>query len=253
MNKNVSLALLSTIAILTIAAPAVAAPVILFDESHAQQFLVGADGPLDLSGLAAAYRENGIQVKSSAGPLNGAELSSVDVLVLSGPFRPLDKDEVQVVLDFVRNGGGLAVMLHIPSPALSLLRQLDIDVANGTLHEEDAAIEGNSLYFKVSRLAVHPLFAGLEGFSVYGSWALRGAAEHVSIVAVTGQNGWVDLDHDNRFSSADAMQAFGVVAAGQLGEGRYVVFGDDALFQNRFLDESNRRLALNLANWLRPR
>ena len=253
MYKIISFALVAAITILTIATSAVAAPVVLFDESHAQQFLVGKDGPLDLSELAAVYRENGLQVKTSQGPLNGAELSSVDVLVLSGFFRPLDKAEVQAVLDFVSNGGGLAVMLHIPPPALSLLRQLDVEVANGTLREEGAAIGDNPLYFKVSRLAVHPLFAGLESFSVYGSWALRGAAEHVSIVAETGQNSWVDLDRDNQFSKADAKQPFGVVVAGQLGQGRYVVFGDDALFQNRFLDEPNRRLALNLANWLGTR
>jgi len=157
---------------------------------------------------------------------------------------------LQAVLNFVNNGGGLAVMLHIPQPTLNLLRQFDVDVANGTLHEEAAAIGGNPLYFKVSKLAVHPLTAGLESFSVYGSWALRGAADHVKTLAETGQHGWVDLDHDNQFSKADAMQPFGVMVAGHLGQGRYVVFGDDALFQNRFFDESNRRLALNLVNWM---
>jgi len=250
MYKNFSLALVSVMTILTLATSAAAAPVVLFDESHAQQFLIGKDGPLDLSALAAAYREHGFQVKSSAGPLNGAELSSVNVLVLSGPFRPLNQDEVQAVLDFVNNGGGLAVMLHIPQPTFNLLRQLDVDVANGTLHEEGAAIGGNPLYFKVSKLAVHPMTAGLESFSVYGSWALRGTADHVTTLAETGQHGWVDLDHDNQFSNADAMQPFGVMVAGHLGQGRYVVFGDDALFQNRFFDESNRRLAINLVNWL---
>ena len=250
MYKNFSLALVGVMTILTLATSAVAAPVVLFDESHAQQFLIGKDGPLDLSALAAAYREHGFQVKSFAGPLNGAELSSVDVLILSGPFRPLNPDEVQAVLDFVNNGGGLAVMLHIPQPTLNLLRQLDVDVANGTLHEDAAAIGGNPLYFKVSKLAVHPLTEGLESFSLYGSWALRGVADHVTTVAETSQHGWVDLDHDNKFSKADAMQPFGVVVAGQLGQGRYVVFGDDALFQNRFFDEFNRRLAINLVNWL---
>ena len=31
---------------------------------------------------------------------------------------------------------------------------------------------------------------------------------------------------------------------------KYVVLGDDAVFQNRFLDEPNRQLALRLVNWL---
>lgn len=250
MLKKFSLALICAIAALTLAAAAFAAPVVLFDEAHAQQFLIGKDGPLDLSRLAEAYRANGFEVRSSAGALNDSELDSVDLLVLSGPFRPLDPGELKAVLDFVRDGGGLAVMLHIPPPALNLLQQLHVDVANGILHEEAAAIDGNPLYIKVSKLADHPVTAGLESFSVYGCWALRGIADHVAVLAETGMHGWVDLDQDRRFSNADAMQPFAVAVAGQLGQGSYVVFGDDALFQNRFFDEHNQRLALNLANWL---
>jgi len=250
MLKNISLALLCVIAFLTLTAAAFAAPVVLFDEAHAQQFLIGKDGPLDLSGLAASYRANGFMVKNSAAPLTETELASVDLLVLSGPFRPLDPGEVAAVLDFIRNGGGLAMMLHIPPPALNLLRQLHVEVANGTLHEEGAASDGNPLYIKVSRLADHPVTAGLESISVYGCWALRGAADHVETLAETGAHGWVDLDQDRQFTGADAMQSFGVLVAGHLGPGRYVVFGDDALFQNRFFDETNRRLAINLVNWL---
>ncbi|MGD9342922.1 MAG: hypothetical protein PVJ25_02745 [Desulfuromonadales bacterium] len=250
MHKNISFALLCVITFLTLAASAFAAPLVLFDEAHAQQFVIGKEGPLDLSELAAAYRANGFQVKTSAGPLTDAELAAADLLILSGPFRPLDTVEVEAVLDFLRKGGGLAVMLHIPPPALNLLRQLHVEVANGTLHEEGAAIDANPLYIKVSRLAEHPVTAGLESFSVYGCWALRGAAEHVEVLAETGPHGWVDLDQDRQFTGADAMQSFGVLVAGQLGQGRYVVFGDDTLFQNRFFDEHNRQLAVNLVNWL---
>lgn len=250
MLKNIHIPLFCVITVLTLAASAYAAPVVLFDETHAQQFLIDKDGPLDLSGLAGAYRANGFLVKSSEGKLHAKELASVDLLVLSGPFRPLDPGEVEAVLDFVGAGGGLAVMLHIPPPALNLLRQLHVDVANGTLHEEGAAIDGNPLYIKVSRLADHPVTAGLESFSVYGCWALRGAADHVETLAETGTHGWVDLNQDGKFTGADAMQSFGVLVAGQLGQGRYVVFGDDTLLQNRFFDEPNRRLAINMANWL---
>jgi hypothetical protein len=45
--------------------------------------------------------------------------------------------------------------------------------------------------------------------------------------------------------------SFGVVVSGDLGNGRFIVFGDDAIFQNKFLDNSNRQLAKNLARWLK--
>jgi hypothetical protein len=42
-----------------------------------------------------------------------------------------------------------------------------------------------------------------------------------------------------------------VVVTGELGAGRFIIFGDDAVFQNRFLDRQNRQLAKNLARWLK--
>ncbi|HXQ23784.1 MAG TPA: hypothetical protein VN812_19045, partial [Candidatus Acidoferrales bacterium] len=48
----------------------------------------------------------------------------------------------------------------------------------------------------------------------------------------------------------DAVQSFGVLVAGQLGLGRFAIFGDDALFQNQFLMGGNVVLARNLVAWL---
>ena len=48
------------------------------------------------------------------------------------------------------------------------------------------------------------------------------------------------------------LHSYGILVVGQRGRGRFAVFGDDAIFQNRFLDASNRKLAQNLAGWLAP-
>jgi len=45
-------------------------------------------------------------------------------------------------------------------------------------------------------------------------------------------------------------QVFTVAVSGALGIGSFVLFGDDAIFQNRHLDENSRRLAANLAGWM---
>lgn len=245
--------LLSLAVTCCLTAAAVAAPVVLFDEAHGQRFLIGQGGPLDLSELAGLYRNRGADVLSSTAPLTREILSGVDVLVISGPFAALADSEIDAVLGFIEGGGGLAVMLHIAPPVGPLLHRLEIDFTNGTLRETDRVIDGNPLNFRVTDLADHPLTAGLEGFSVYGTWALRGTAPHTRILAETGRHGWVDLDRDNRLSKTDAMQSFGVMVAGETGRGRYLVLGDDALFQNRFLDDDNRRLAEHLLTWLAAR
>jgi hypothetical protein len=227
-----------------------AAASVMFDESHAQQFLVGGERELDLSRLAKSYRDMGYEVASNTERLTTELLSSVDVLVISGAFKPVDHDEQKAILDFINAGGALAVTLHIAPPLASLLHRLDVDFTNGTLRETTGVIDGNPLNFKVSHFSDHPVTNGLTGFSIYGSWALRATAPHVRIIAETSQSGWVDLDRNNQLSRNDAVQRFGVMAAGELGRGRYVVLGDDAVFQNRFFDEDNRELSLRIVDWL---
>jgi hypothetical protein len=41
-----------------------------------------------------------------------------------------------------------------------------------------------------------------------------------------------------------------VVIAGSLGRGEFAVFGDDAIFQNRFLKDENLLLGKNLVKWM---
>jgi class 3 adenylate cyclase len=94
------------------------------------------------------------------------------------------------------------------------------------------------------------LLAGVQRFSLYGVWALMAFADNARVIASTSPDAWVDLDGDGTLSAGDAVQSFGVAVAGTMGRGAFVVFGDDAIFQNKFLDDDNRKLATNLAAWL---
>ncbi len=232
---------------------AVAGPVVLFDESHQQQFLIENDGPLDLSGLAAAISQNGCTVRTTVEPLLRENLADVDMLVISGAFQPLSSDEVDAIAEFISAGGSVAVMLHIAPPVGALLQRLEVDFSNGPAREMRHVIDNNPLNFKLYDFAEHPLTAGLESFSVYGSWALRGTADNVKTIAHSSDHSWVDLDHSGELSPGDVTQKFGVLVVGEAGQGRFAVFGDDALFQNRFLDVDNLKLVSNLVNWLSRR
>lgn len=230
--------------------PLLAAPVVLFDEGHGQPFLVGGERPLDLSTLAGIFTAAGYEVRTSSQALETDRLDGVAVLVSSGAFQSFSPEEVATVKKFVAGGGGLAVMLHVAPPLAGLLHALDVDFTNGTLREQSNVIGDNRQDFRVRDLSPHPLHGGLQDYAVYGAWALRGTAPHVEIVARTGAHGWIDLNHDGQLGIGDAVQPFGVAVVGKLGRGRFAVFGDDALFQNRYLDGNNRLLAENLARWL---
>ena len=228
----------------------VEAGTVLFDQGHGERFLPDWSDPLDLSRLADLFRQQGFAIKSVTEPLTDEVLADADALVVSGPFLPVTPGEVDVIAAFLARGGRLSIMLHIGGPAGDLLHRLGVDFSNGVMREQRDIIAGNPLNFLVTRLEHHPLFEGVPQFSLYGGWALMNTADNTAVIATTSPEAWVDLDGDGKLSAADAVQAFGVVVAGKQGHGRFVVFGDDAIFQNKFLEAGNRALAVNLVSWL---
>lgn len=224
---------------------------ILFDQGHNQRFLIEEQGDLQLSKFADIMRGSGARVTSTAKALSDDTLQDATALIISGPFEALRPAEIEAVVGFIRRGGRLAAMLHIGSPFAGLLARLDLDHSNAVLHERSRVIDLD-MNFRVADLTASPLFAGLTHFSVYGCWALDPGNAATSI-AKTSAGAWVDLDGDNTLSRGDVVGAFSVAVAGRQGDGAFVVFGDDTLFQNRYLDEQNSRLAANLAAWLAGR
>ncbi len=229
--------------------PAAAATVV-FDQGHGERFVIDRSGPLDLSSLAEVIRQRGGDVASSGTPLTDTVLASADALVISGPFAEPMPAELDAVDHFLERGGRLAVMLHIGTPVAGLLHRLGVDFSNAVIHEQHDIIGSDPGNFRATRLASHPLFAGVKQFSLYGVWAVMAFDDQARVIASTSPDAWIDLDGDGVLSPGDAVQSFGVAVAGRRGKGEFVVFGDDAIFQNKFLDDDNRALATNLASWL---
>ena len=226
---------------------------VLFDEGHAQQFRAGSDGPLDLSGLAALFFDHDASVGTSREAITDNALSNVDVLIISGPFAPILPAEMEAITRFLDNGGRLCVMLHIAAPAADLLHQLDVSISNGVIRERENIIGDDPVNFRVTRLAPDTLTKDLPGFDVYGAWALLSTGGDATIVARTSPLAWIDLNGDHTLGPADAVQSFAVAVAGPRGKGRFAVFGDDAIFQNRFLVGDNLLLGKHLVSWLNRR
>jgi hypothetical protein len=226
-------------------------PQVLFDQGHGQRFVIEEQGELQLSKLAGIIKGNGSQVKATGKPLTDETLKSVTGLVISGPFEAVRPEEIEAVARFLERGGRLAVMLHIGSPLTGLLARLDLDHSNAVIHEKNNIVDSDT-NFHVLSLAASPLFSGLTQFSLYGGWALDPGKAGV-VLARTSLEAWADLDGNGVLSKGDVIGVFNMAVSGSLGSGSFVVFGDDALFQNRYLDENNSRLAANLAGWLAGR
>lgn len=222
-------------------------PVVLFDQGHNQRFLIEKDGDLHLSKLASIIASE----SASTAPIykiNDDTLSKCDAVIISGAFQQFSQEEINAVAKFVENGGKLAVMLHIGPPLTDLFHKFGVDISNMVIHEQENVID-KDINFKVKELASSPIFADLKEFSVYGVWGLNPNGSVISI-ADTSAKAWVDIDGDKKLTEKDAVQKFSIAVEGRYGKGKFVFFGDDAIFQNRYLDDNNKKVALNLAKWL---
>jgi hypothetical protein len=228
---------------------AIAGPTVLFDQGHGQQFLSSKNGPLDLSGLAALFTDQGATLRTSEGPLTTEALSGVDILIISGPFFPITEPEINAIIQFIDHGGRLAVMAHTASPLTPLLHRLKISISSAAIYEQLNVLGSNGRDFMVNHLKDHPLTRKMDGFMVYGGWALMGRGKDMQEIANTSQNAWIDLNGNGILNEKDAKQAFSLIIVGQSGQGSYAVFGDDAIFQNQFLKGGNLLLGGNMARW----
>ncbi|MBJ6750450.1 DUF4350 domain-containing protein [Geomonas sp. Red421] len=238
------------LAFLMMTAPVMAAEKVLFDNGHGERFQVKEQGPLQLSGLAEVIQAAGLEIGTVDQPLSDATLAGARALVISGAFTPLHPTEIEAVAKFIQNGGHVAIMLHIAPPMALLLDRLDVRHTNGVIQERENVIDGDLLNFRVARLKEHPLFKGVNDFAVHGAWGLINQTDSAQVIAATGFQAWIDLDLDQK-QSKEETASFGVVVAGTMGKGSYLVFGDDAIFQNKFLEGNNKILAANLAAWLK--
>jgi hypothetical protein len=224
---------------------------VIFDQGHGQKFVIEKEGELQLSGLSGLLKQKGYGVKIDIGQINDAALNTADALVISGAFQPLSPEEINAVLRFIGRGGKLCVMLHIPQPLTGLMSRLKVYASNGVIQEHDNMINNSPLDFYITNMAKHKITKGLKKIGVHGAWALMTESSTARIIARTGPKAWIDLNGDGQFNGNDARQPFGVIIAGTLGKGSFVIFGDDAIFQNRFLDRENMPLGKNLADWMK--
>jgi hypothetical protein len=183
--------------------------------------------------------------------MNDATLTSADVLVISGAFQPFSPEEINAIIGFLERGGKLCVMLHIPQPLSGLMSRLNVYASNGVIQEEENTINNSPKDFFITNMEKNEITKGLKKIGAHGVWALMTESANARIIARTGEKAWIDLNRDGKFNETDVRQSFGVVIEGTFGKGRYVIFGDDAIFQNKFLDQENMPLGKNMANWMK--
>lgn len=224
---------------------------VLFDEGHGQAFHISKDGPLHLSRLAELLKEEGFNVSSSTAHFDDSLFQHVDAIIISGPFKPFDNDEISQLLNFVGSGGKLIIMLHISQPAKELFEKFGVHITKGAISENENIINSKKTDFYIKDFMHHTLTSGLKSFAVYGSWGFFTENSNVKLVAKSSNNSWIDFNRNRIHDENEPKGPFGIIATGTLGKGSFVFFSDDAIFQNGYLKDENLELAKNLSKFLR--
>ena len=223
---------------------------VLFDTSHTVVFPPQSDAPLGLKRFLALFEERGVKVSVDDAPVTAKRLASVDTLVLPGPMRPFDGEEIDRIESFVRGGGNLVVLLHISPPAARLTERFGIIVSNMVISEHENLIKNESQDFYVKDFTPHAITRGVKTVALLGTWGLLAEGE-ATIVASTTERAWGDSNRNRSYDIGEPMIKAGVVAVAEPGKGKVVVVADDAPLANAFLDVGdNLTLARNIVTWL---
>ncbi len=181
-------------------------------------------------------------------------------LVVPGPSKDLDSQEIQLLQDYLQNGGKLFVLLN-PDPSESWKRLLSewwIEVIDGTMIDPASHVAPNLDHPLIPRNQNSFGFTEVYFPGAAGLFPREGVPESVKIQPLvwTSKKSWSETD----FTSSEAPQfdlerdRKGPLALGVMihkGKTTFVVIGDSDFAANKhFYNGNNSDLFLNVVNRL---
>ncbi len=208
--------------------------VVLFDDSHANQYQPG-----EIQSLTTALTQHGGRFVFNSDPRSlAAQLKAANGYVVLSPSMPFTSQELSLVWDFVARGGRLVVFTdatrgstlydYAGNPVSS---QPDVDVANPLLAPYGISVnpdylydiaehEGNFRNVYLASFAKSDVTSGIQKVAFYGSHSIT--TESGSALLVCGDS---TLSSSTDSGTGEAVQP-GWAAAALSQDGRVLAFGD---------------------------
>lgn len=247
-----------------------------FVEGHGERKPLG-NANFDLGQWVSQLNNQGFRVQ----PINLSELKAIPdntrILAIAGPRVEYLPGEVEMILEYVRNGGNL-LWLHDPGPMNGLeplAEELGIELKQGVvidyagqligINDPTIALVTNSLY------ATHPVTSGFEYTTLF---PVTGAIELLESetwngrpILTTGDHTWVEAGKlEGAVEYNEDIDTIGPLTIGvsvereiELSDGdelvtrqqRIVVLADGDFVSNTYLANSgNNELGTRIVNWL---
>ena len=234
-----------------------------------------SDDPDDYSALFEALGDHDLKVRaaSTADGLIAGVPEDADLLIVADPQDPFHDIEVEVILDYVENGGALMLILDPDSEAHKsfkpLLQHLGISfiprpMTHLTKHVRDRGTNADRQLLVTDLYRLHPItrepmtrdtkpttyFDRAGGFLID-----KDAAQRASLLVRSFPGTWGDADDDLEFDTRSEMRGSYRLAVaieeGDTNEGRVVLFADGDALANRLFETGggNRALGIRSVRW----
>ena len=180
----------------------------------------------------------------SATGLTRQVLDQYRIVIFNGRFngrtKPFTESEIQVVTEWVKEGGGLLVTCASPNVS-DKMDAFYLNPLIAPFRLQFASREVSDSFFAVNSSDTHSILRGLEGFYVLHGTGVAGQADSQDVLP----------------SGKDS-----VMLAQEFGAGRVIAFGAGSALKNKALNsrvvhhspkqrsQLNTKLAMNLALWL---
>jgi hypothetical protein len=229
-------------------------PKAVFDMSKGEIFPPYGETVNSYSIFYGLLLKNGFDTIFNENQLNEETLSDVNVLIFAGPMKKFDPKEIDIIRNYVQNGGNLLVLTHIPSPLVDLMREFNITISDYVAAESQNRIIPSSLDFYVTDFENHTITKGISNFAVFGSWSIKSSGS-ANTVAWTSDSAWSDVKKNMKFDNdSEKHERLGIVSTLQFGKGKVVIIADDAVFLDKFIDTADNRLfGENIILWFKEK
>jgi uncharacterized membrane protein len=240
---------------------------IVFDEYHDEAVRISNEEVSGYFGFACELGNLGYQVRKTEGMLSN-ELASSNVLVVAFPQKEFNSNEIQMIREFVNDGGGLfligewANLKGVADCLNSLSTQFGMSFKNNRLTDFDDKYDRKNeimesvlgpgempFLVKIVDFEEHPTTYGVNSIGYLAGCTLE--TDKKNALVWTDHSCFADHRIDEFQQISEEEGPFILAAKLEYGKGRVISIGDSSPFSNRFLQtEDNKKFGLQILKWL---
>jgi hypothetical protein len=217
---------------------------------HGEIFGAADTTELGQSQAIGIMQQAGYRVRVNPDEITAEDLEGASGLVIAGPMAPLLDAEYAVITRFVQAGGTVLLTIHVPFPVLKVPAHWGLPVGTEiVMSGTPAGAPEQPSVFLADSITPGQLTEGVSEVLVVSGWPVKVAGPEGALLVSSGNDAWLAAAGDQQPAPpADAVfGSHGVIGVSEIGRGRVVVSGDDAIFANLAIGQAdNAQLLRNI-------